>query len=142
MHRAMMRDMIVRSVDKARNDFDNLLRSFDMSHRFRNRMCISARLMDMVSDHIDAGVALSKRDFRSSVSLSGQVFEEVLERVEEFTIVGCGMDAAEITQDDFDDAHFRLMINLNRLIKYDRRLRHVRASLLRWNRSSQKMLLF
>ena len=131
---ATMSEMLKRSLDKAHNDFDYLLVSLDVSHvlkqpyLFNNRICIFAGLVDMVSRDIDAGAVLAERDLLRS---SGRVFEEVLERVEKFTLSGGGMHAADITQDEFNDAHERLIVNIKKLIKYNRRMTHVRAMKLR-----------
>ena len=65
----MMQKMIEPWMDKAHNDFDYLVASFDAAPvlkqplLFSKRVCIHAALMDMVKDHIDAGV-LAARDFR------------------------------------------------------------------------------
>ena len=104
-----------------------------MSHVRKQPYLFSNRLMDMVSRDIDEGVARTEWGFRSS----GQVFEDVLKRVEKFTMYSCGMDAAEITQDEFNDARERLIVKIKKLIKYDMRVRHVRAMRLRWERAKR-----
>ena len=122
-------------MDKAHKDFDYLVVSLkDMSRvlkhpsLFSNRVCIHAALMDIVKDHIDAGV-IAGRDLRANSS--GQVFDDVLMRVEAFTPMVCGMDAAEISEEEFNDAKERLMGNIRDLIKCDRRVRHTRALMMR-----------
>ena len=130
----MIQKLIQASMDKAHKDFDYLVVSLkDMSRvlkhpsLFSNRVCIHAALMDIVKDHIDAGV-IAARDLRAH---SGQVFDDVLMRVEAFTPMVCGMDAAEISEEEFNDAKERLIGNIQHLIKCDRRVRHTRALMMR-----------
>ena len=133
----MMQKLIQASMDKAHKDFDYLVVSLKDTSRvlkhpslFSNRVCIHAALMDIIKDHVDAGV-IAARDLRATHS-SGQVFDDVLMRVEAFTPMVCGMDAAEISEEEFNDAKERLMGNIRDLIKCDRRVRHTRALMMRF----------
>ena len=132
----MMQKLIQASMDKAHKDFDYLVVSLKDTSRvlkhpslFSNRVCIHAALMDIIKDHVDAGV-IAARDLRANSS--GQVFfDDVLMRVEAFTPMVCGMDAAEISEEEFNDAKERLMGNIRDLIKCARRVRHTRALMMR-----------